>query len=181
MLQKKKKPEFRFKSLLLNPKLCSLQVLGTFFFQSRSPKSALVPCVRRHGLQIVPKTWVTHCLLKFDPRGARCFSEVPGHMRARAREANEPSPLMQSNILGELDESIEQGEYSRSTPDFPRSDPVRYFFSSAVQMMKSKKYPFAYVPPSNSVLPRPCLKGKFKLAESEKIISSKRKWRRWAG
>ena len=134
MLQKKKKPEFRFKSLLLNPKLCSLQVLGTFFFQSRSPKSALVPCVRRHGLQIVPKTWVTHCLLKFDPRGARCFSEVPGHMRARAREANEPSPLMQSNILGELDESIEQSEYSRSTPDFPRTRTlhfprrVRYFF-----------------------------------------------------
>ena len=22
--------------------------------------------VRRHGLQIVPKTWVTHCLLKFE-------------------------------------------------------------------------------------------------------------------
>ena len=50
------------------------------------------------------------------------------------REANQPSPLMQSNILGELDESIEQSEYSRSTPDFPRTRTlhfprrVRYFF-----------------------------------------------------
>ena len=60
------------------------------------------------------------------------------------REANQPSPLMQSNILGELDESIEQSEYSRSTPDFPRTRTlhfprrVRYFFSSAVSQFGTR-------------------------------------------
>ena len=39
-----------------------------------------------------------------------------GHMRARAREANEPSPLMHSKIFGELDESIEQSEYFVLSP-----------------------------------------------------------------